>query len=92
MPQETITLELTPYQARTVRWALTRALNVTPSTLRTQTFWDKLNEAADTVDDATEHLPLFDVPSYKRLVYAPRPRKFTSRAAKLLVYPAPRSS
>lgn len=61
MGQKTITIELTEYQARVVRWAVNRALMVTPERIRGRVFMQKLTEADERIQQATlglEEIPL----------------------------------
>lgn len=72
MGQKRITIELTEYQARVVRWAVNRALMVTPASIRGRVFMQKLNEADEIIQEAClglEEIPL--PPALKRTPRVP---------------------
>jgi hypothetical protein len=62
MGQRKITIELTEYQAKMLRWAIDRAVSVAPQSNRTGTGWRKLLEAQKSVLEATEGLGSPDMP------------------------------
>jgi hypothetical protein len=78
MGQRRITLELTEYQARVIRWALDRALTVSPAAMRHRMLWQKLNEAYAIVAEATEGLEPIQTHKQKT---PPIPRKVRSTPA-----------
>ena len=70
MGQRRITIELTEYQARVVRWAVNRAAMVTPAKLRGIIFMRKLDEALEIINEATEGLEEIPLSSPQRRVPA----------------------
>lgn len=57
MGQKRITVELTEYQARILRYAVIRAHTVAPTKFRTRMFSQKIAELRTIVEEATRDLP-----------------------------------
>lgn len=64
MGQKRITIEVTEYQARVLRWTLARAMFVTPGRIRGRVFMQKLAEAHNIVQVATEGLDDLPIPKF----------------------------